>query len=247
VRRVALLLLLLPALAFAEEEPAPDPVAGLPGCLKPGATGVFTQGPVEGRLRGTLTYKVEAGEAAGTVRVLSDFATADLGPLTFRYRLRAVLDAKARRFTSFTYELGGSDPKKFHLLSRLGPDPDREGRWLHERFRYREGGEATVTKNRPKLPPSFALDLLEPFCAGLEAASEDGTSSLRILTVERGRVLRQPAEYKLLGKGKMEISGVSVPCRILTRVRGDDRDTVYLRTSDLMPLRHGTTRMKEPE
>ena len=138
-------------------------------------------------------------------------------------------------------------PKRFHLLSRLGPDPDREGRWLHERFRYREDGEARITKSRPKLPASFALDILEPFCTGLATMSEDGSSSLRILTVERGRVLRKSVEYRSLGEGQMEISGEEVPCRILIRVQGDDRTTVYLRRSDLMPLRHGTTRMKEPQ
>ncbi len=249
MKRFLLLLLLASTVALAEEEPEPaaDPVATLPGCLKPGARGVFTQGPVTGRLKGTLLYRVEAGDVAGTVRVLADFATADLGPLTFRYRLKAVLDAKSRRFTSFTYEVGGKDPERFHLLSRLRPDADRPGKWLHERFRYRENGDARVTKSRPKLPAHFVLDILEPFCTGIGTDSEAGSSSLRILTVERGRVLRKPVEYRPLGEGKMEISGEEVPCRILIRVQGDDRTTVYLRTSDLMPLRHGTTRMKEPQ
>ncbi len=244
-----LILFLLAALAGAEEEAPPSAIDKLPGCLKPGASGTFTQGPVEGRLKGTLAYRVEAGGAANTVWVCTDFTTADVGPLTFRYRLKALLDAKTRRFTSFTWEVGGSDPEVFHLLARLAPDPDRPGKWRHERFRYREGGEARVTKSRPKLPASFALDLLEPFCAGLATAGEEAASeasALAILTVERGRILRQPVKFKALGVGKMEISGVEVPCRILTRTKGDDRSTIYLRKSDLMPLRYGVTRMKEP-
>jgi len=240
-----LILFLLPALAGAEEESAPTALSKLPGCLKPGSKGVFTQGPVQGRLKGTLKYRVEAGDDDSTVLVLSEFATADLGQLTFRYRLKALLDAKTRRFTSFTYEVGGSDPEVFYLFAKFAPDPARPGKWLHEKFRYRENGERRVTKSRPKLPAHFTLDLLEPFCGALATVDDAGSLSLNILTVERGRILRKPVKLKVLGEGEMEISGVDVPCRILTRTKGDDRSTIYLRKSDLMPLRYGVTRIKE--
>jgi hypothetical protein len=241
VRRLLLLLLLLfPAVAGAEEEEE-EAIGKLPGCLRPGAAGTFSQGPGEGRLRGTLEYRVVATDIAGTVRIESAFSTADLGPLTTRYRLSALLDARARRFSSFTYEVGGSDPKVFRLLARLGPDPDRAGGFLHEKFRYDAAGEARVTKSRPKLPAAFTLDLLAPFTVGLAEPAEDGSTSLTVFTVERGRVLREPVVLRPMGAGKMEISGVDVPCRILVRVKGDDRSAIYLRESDFMPLRYGTT------
>ena len=239
-----LLAFVFAAVAMAEEEQAPSAIEKLPGCLRPGATGTFVQGPVEGRLKGTLEYRVVATEVADAVRIETAFHTADLGPLTFRYRLKATLDAKVRRFTDFSYEVAGSDPKKYLLVARLRPDPDRAGKWLHEKFRYGPDGEARVTKSRPKLPEQFTLDLLEPFTVGLFEQEEEETASVTILTVLRGRLLRQPVIFRSLGAGKMEISGVDVPCRILTRTKGEDRSTIYLRKSDLLPVRYGATEFK---
>lgn len=245
MRRVLLILLLLPAVSMGEENAAPDLVAKLPACLRPGAKGVFIQDVEEDRLKGTLTYRVEKGAAEQTVLVATEFETADLGPLTFRYRLRAVLDAKTRTFTSFTYEIAGQDPNAFRLRARFGPDPAHPGKTLHERFKYQENGEAKVTKTRPRLPTSWCPDLLEPFCVELGNLLADGAWRMRLFTVERGRVLRGTVEIMPLGEGKMEISGVDVLCRILRRTKGDGSSTVYLRKSNALPVRYGATKLKE--
>jgi hypothetical protein len=236
-------LLLAPASGRAQEEA--DPLSTLPRSLRPGVRGVFTQEAVEGRLKGTLAYRVEKGAEKDTVRILTEFATADLGPLTFRYRLNAVLEAKSRKFTSFTYEIAGSDPNAFRLRSRFGPDPQRPGKVLHERFDVRENGETRVKKTRPKLRGVFVPDLLEPFCTALGVLFANGVRNLQIFTVERGRVLKTPVGLLGLGNGKMQISGTEVPCRILRRTKGDRRTTVYLRKSDDLPLRYGATQLKE--
>jgi hypothetical protein len=246
VKRALLLLLpllLAPGLGRAQEDP--DPVSTLPRSLRPGVKGVFTQEAVEGRLKGTLNYEVTAGPRKDTVLVHAAFTTADLGPLTSRYRLKAVLAAKTRKFTSFTWEIAGQDADAFRLRSRFGPDPDRPGKVLHERFDVRENGEVKVKKSRPKLPGVFVLDLLEPFCAELGTRFADGGMRLRIFTVERGRLLKTGVELRELGQGKMHVSGADVACRILKRTRGDSSTTIYLRKSDDLPLRYGATKLKE--
>ncbi len=245
MKRLLLLLLLFPITVLGQEAAPEDPLAGLPGALRPGAKATFTQGATDDRLKGRLSFAVTKGAEAGTVVVAADFATADQGPLTFRSRLKAVLDAKARRIVSFTCEVGGKDPESLRVTARLLPDPDREGKWIHERIRYDSRGEPKVKKTRLTITEGTTLDLLEPFTAGLVSFSEDGTGSLRMLTVETGRLLSKPVGYRALGEGEMEISGETIPCRILMRTSGEREETVYLRTSDLMPVRYGSTRLEQ--
>lgn len=243
--RTALALLLgiaavLPA--TAEEDPPP----ALPGSLVAGASATFRREADGETLGGTVRFRVEAAEE-GTVRLIREYETGDVGPLTFRDRLTAVLEIRTRRVRSFVYE-GAGGKGELELLTRMGPDPEREGRFLHERFKYDGEGEPTRVRTRLKLDEPFVPDLLEPFLAALLDVPAGEERSVRLLTVARGRLIEKPVTYRALGEGKMELGeDVVVPCRILKRTRLEVKTTVYLRAEDGMPLSFGPLKLKPKE
>ena len=242
MRKCAFLTVLLVLLA------AVPTIAGgeLPKALRPGASAVFTRKADGETLGGAVRFRVEEGEE-GTVRLIREYDTGDVGPLTFRDRLTALLDVETRRVRSFVYE-GAGGKADLLLLSRMGPDPEREGRFLHERFKYdAEGGRKRV-RTRLKLDEAFVPDLLEPFLAGLTDIPAGEKRSFRLLTVTRGRLIKKPVDYRALGEGKMELDDdIVVPCRILNRTRSDESQLIYLRAADGMPLSFGPLRITVKE
>ncbi len=228
--------LLLLWLLAAPEAPAPaDPVAALPAALRPGAAATFAQEARGERLAGTTVFRALAGEAAGEVLLVREYATADLGPLTWRDRLTIRLDAASRLVRGFDYEAGGAGDAPLRRLSRLSPHPERAGEFVFERFRYPEKGEPQVSRLRVKPAGPFAPDVAEPFLAAL-LPPEGG--SIAVLETVTGRLSTVPAVYTPLGEGTMTVGTAKVPCRIALRKRGAEEETVYFRTADGMPLRH---------
>jgi hypothetical protein len=240
MRAAIAILLLFPLLASAEEEKKKpkDPVKELPGCLQPGAKATYVRASGGDRLKGTVTFAVEKGEADGTVRLIREYATDKSGPLAMRDRLMAVLDATTRRVVSFKYEIGKEKDKPLFTASRLKPHPKKKGSLLHERLTYREKGkDPSIRKTRITIEGLWAPDLLEPFLVPLLTVSSDEDRKIGHIKVLTGTVSRKPPAYRALGNGKLGKN--KVPCRILSRLRDGKTTTLYLRSSDALPLKGG--------
>lgn len=238
MKRATLLLLLLALVARADEEkpeaPKAAPPKDPPGCLRPGAKATYRRAAGEGHLRGTVDYAVEAGDQADTVRIVWNFRTDTTGPLAVRERLVAVLDVKAGRLLSFVFEAGTTGDLR--LAARLAPDPKKEGRWRHERFKYsRPGDEPVATKRYPKiLDGRWSPERIEPFLAAVP-----GTDSIALMDALTGRISKSTATYAELGKGEKLLGEESVPSVIISRKRGGSMSLVYLRAADRMLLAGG--------
>ena len=247
MRAAALTLLLLLAPAAAQEPPPPEPdhVAKLPAALRPGASAVFDRKAGGGKLAATVRFRTEADaeKPKARVRLVLESATADLGPLTTKDRLTAVLDAETKRIRSFVYEVGGKTAP-LRVVSDLGPDPEREGGLVFHRYTYaKDRPEPRKARSRLRPEGLWTPDLLEPFLIGLLEPTAEKPADLPIVTVEKGRLLRTSARYVLLGDGSMDLDGEKTPCRILRRTRAREKGTVYVRASDSMPFRHDPARL----
>lgn len=237
------LLIVLPHV-WAEEDDAPEPA--LPGALTPGAAADYRQAQRGDRLSGTVKYRVEPGEDESTIRLHHVYATADLGPLTYRSHLVAVLDVAGRKLLSFTYRGRSGTGEVLRLLARLDPDDSRPGRLVHRRLRYSEKGEPKETRKVVKAEGLWVPDLLEPFVLGLLDFSK-AQQSVRVMDVLTGRISTVPVKYSAVGEGEMTALGGKVACRIFARIRKDERTMVYCRKSDLLPVRHGPAGISLPE
>jgi len=238
-----LLVLLLPFVAVAEEEekkaPAKDPVKALPKCLQPGVTAVYDRAASGKTLAGTVTYRIEADARPGSVKITLDYDTGDRGVLTFRDRLTARLNAKSKRLV-FEYAVGAMKDDPLLTASRLVVQIDKKlmERLIHERLTYGKKGEKPrVKRTRVKVKGAWVPELLEPFLAPLHYRSEKQPFTLKLMSVLTGTIGRKAVQYRPLGEGSMRIGEKSVDCRILSRVRGDDRSLLYLRKSDSLPLK----------
>ena len=237
------LLLLLPFAAAAEEKEKKalpkDPVKALPKCLQPGVTAVYDRAAVGKTLSGTVTYRTEAGTAPWSVKITLEYDTGDRGPLTFRDRVVAHLDAKSKGLT-FEYAVGAKKADPLLTASRLVLDIDIKGReyLVHHRLTYgKKGEEPRVKRTRVKPQGVWTPDLLEPFLAPLHDRSQKERFSLILMTTLTGTIGRKPAHYRRIGEGSMRIGEKDVACRILSRVRGDEKSMLYLRKSDSLPLK----------
>jgi hypothetical protein len=232
MRRLPGLLLLMIALAArAAPEEAPDPLAGLPGALRPGAAADFTKERRGESLAATVKWRVLPGETPDTVLAIRESTTGDLGPLTFRDRLAATLAAPDGGVLAFDYETGGAGEEPLRRLARLSAD-EGPGRFVHERFEYPGKGEPRIRRTVIEPRATFVLDLLEPFAGGLAPAGAE------VLEVARGRLSPVTVRYAALGEGEMAVGGAKVPCRIFTRRRGEESAMVYYRIPDMMVLKH---------
>jgi hypothetical protein len=233
--RPALLLVLLATVALAAE--------GLPKGFEPGLRAEFARSGTGERLRGSVVLTVEKGETEGTVRVVREFRTDTTGPLAMRERLVAVVEKKSRRVLSFTYEIGKAKGDLV-LASRCGPDPERDGKLLHERFTYTRKDEPSVTKYRPRPAGAWVPDLLEPYLAGLLSPTTEQPAEVWVMDTLKGRVLKSPARYRLLGEGAKKLGGKDVSCRILLRTRAKEKGKSYLSAEDALPLTDTTYRIE---
>jgi hypothetical protein len=242
VRGVLLLgLLLLPLAAVAEEKPAPppDPVKALPKCLQPGVKATYDRAASEAKLAGTVTFRTEAHETPGHVRLVLEYDSGDRGLMSYRERLTAVLDAKAKKVL-FTYAVGAKRDEPYVTASRVVRETvkDKPPRLVHERLTYRKKDEEPrVRRTRVKVSGAWTPFLLEPFLAPLHAAGKTESFTLKLMTELTGTIGRTTAAYRALGEGSMRIGEKDVGCRIFSRVRGADRGTVYLRKSDSLPVK----------
>jgi len=249
-----LLLLVSPFVARAEEEEEKkestttpvDLVKALPKCLRPGVTAVYARGGGGGRIAGTVTFKTAAGDAAGTVKLILDYDTGDRGVLTLRDRLTAVLDAKTRTIVAFEHSVGGAKKDAPYLVTsrlRMETDPKKKPGPVHERYTYRKKGEKpTVKRTRPKLPGAWMPEPLEPFLVPLLGVPEKETRKVSLMTVLTGTIGKKKkmlAEYRRLGEGVMRIGGRDVGCLILSRMRDGARSSLYLRSTDSLPVKAG--------
>ncbi len=233
--RPGLLLALLPALALAGDPP--DPVAALPAALRPGSRADFERAAQGGVLRGRVAFSVTRGKAPGTVRILREYRTGKLGPLTRRDRFTAVLEARTRRIRTFTLEEARGERAALRTVARLRPAPKKPGVFVHERYRYPKSGAPRVTRSRKRLPGRWVPDLLEPFLVPLLGLKSGETAAVRVLRAREGRLGKVPVAYRRLGEGKMDAGGAAVVCLILLRTEGKARARLYLRKEDGMVFR----------
>jgi len=247
VPALLLLLLALPLLAEEEkkkDEKPPDPVKSLPKCLRPGAKETFTESGLAKTLRGTVEFRAEKGEAAGTVRLVREYAA--VGRLKLRSRLVAVLDAKSKAILEFAFDTGrdgGLSPR-----SKLGPDPKRPGGLLHVRFDVDKKGKTREKKTRLKPAAAWAPDLLEPFLVGLAEIGDEEPGETLLMDTATGRLDKAPARYRWLGEGmRSAAGGKEVRCRILERKLRKTSGNWYFRATDLMPVSAGGLTWKQAE
>lgn len=234
----ALLLVLLAAWTAAGAGEEADAVAKLPACLRRGAKARYERSAGFGRLKADVTFRVAEGELKGAVVLVLETKTADAGPLTKAERLHAVLDAKAKRIESFTYEVAEGEGAEYRLVSDFGPDPEKEDRLVFRKYDVGSDGERRERTTRVAPPDSlWTPEPLEPFLAALLAPTEEKPASIGILDVETGRFSRSSPSYRALGDGKMKVGADEVACRIWRRERGDTQATVYRRSEDGMPVK----------
>jgi len=225
--RAAAVVVMLAAAALGAE--------GLPKGFGPGLRVEFARAGTGDRLRGTVVVVVEPGETKETVRVVREYRTETTGPLAMRDRLVAVVDRTSRRVLSFTYRVGKPD-EELLLAARCGPDPERDGDLLHERFTYEDEDEPRVRKYRPRPDGPWFPDLLEPFLAGLLSPTAEKPAAILVMDALKGRIARSPARYRLLGEGEKRFGDRDVDCRILHRTRANEKGKTYLSAEDALPL-----------
>jgi hypothetical protein len=249
VRAVPALLLLLALPLLAEEdgkkdEKPPDPVKSLPKCLQPGAKATFTEGSLSKTFRGTVEFRAEKAEAAGTVRLVREYSAT--GRMKLRSRLAAVLDAKSKAILSFVYETGRDGD--LSPRAKLGPDPKRPGGLLHVRFDTDKKGKTREKKTRLTPEAAWVPDLLEPFLVGLVEIGDEEPGETLLMDTETGRIDKAPARYRRLGEGVRHQTGKKdVRCLIFERKLRKTSANWYLRATDLVPVSAGGLTLKPPE